>query len=305
MKDKTVIAFGELLWDCLPSGAVLGGAPANFALRMHNLGVSVGLVSKVGKDELGVKARARLAELGVDDSLVQTDDLMPTGTVQVEISKDGNASYTILPNVAYDYILSTPELEETIKKAKLICYGSLVQRAAVSRASLLELLESAPNTTKLVDINLRRDCYSAETIDSSLRYADILKLNDSEVPQVSKILRGVELDPSDFCELIFQYYPIKHVLITRAEKGVFAMSKDGTIVDIAGHQVKVVDTIGSGDAFTAGFVSRFLAGKTLTECCEFGNRLGALVATKQGGMAAITADEIQGLIAATDKAMAA
>lgn len=293
METKDVIAFGELLWDCLPSGTVLGGAPANFALRLHNLGVSVALVSRIGKDELGGQARDRLLGLGLDDTYVQTDDTVPTGTVDVKISPEGNASYTILEGVAYDYITLTPELTELASKAKLICYGSLVQREPVSRATLVSLLEVSPHAVKLVDINLRKNCYSPETIDTSLRFADILKLNESEVAEVSSLLRGLELGVEEFCEYLFMYYGLKHILVTRAEKGVFACSKSGEKVDLNGFVVDVKDTIGSGDAFTAGFVSQFLLKKSLAECCECGNKLGALVATKVGGMATLSATEIE------------
>jgi fructokinase len=290
MKEKFVLAFGEILWDLLPTGPVLGGAVANFALRVHNLGLPVKLVSSLGDDDFGLQARILLKEFGLDDSWIQKNNDSPTGTVEVKLSNDGNASYNIIQDVAYDHIQLTPELEELAMQASVICYGSLIQRHYRSRETLLKLLRLAPNATKIVDINLRKDCYTPETLDSSLLYANILKLNESEVPVVSKALRGIELDSHDFCDLIFTYYGISKILITRAENGVYARSKDGEVLDVPGYKVEVVDTIGAGDAFTAGFISQFVAGKPFEDCCKFGNKLGALVATTRGGMALLKED---------------
>ena len=162
-----IVAFGELLWDLLPSGAQLGGAPANFALRAQGVGCKVSLVTRIGNDAYGKEALATLKTLGLDTSCVQIDERLPTGTVDVQLSEQGNASYHIVKNVAYDHIALVPELEELSSTVDLICFGTLSQRALVSRSTLYSFIEMCPRAIKLVDINLRKECYSPETVRRS------------------------------------------------------------------------------------------------------------------------------------------
>ncbi len=281
---KKIIAIGELLWDCLPSGPVLGGAPANFALRLAELGLQPQLVSCVGKDDLGDAALAQLKDRGLNAELVQRHQSKPTGTVEVSLDESGNASYVINEGVAYGAIEVTEPLLAHSRQADFICFGTLVQREPTSRETLYRILEEARTATKLVDINLRKSCYTKETVQTSLEVSDILKLNQDEVPLVASLVGITAATYQEFAVEVVRRFDMHACLVTRAEHGVYACNRDGEIVDLPGYDVEVADTIGSGDAFTAGFTFKYLQGASLRECCDFGNRIGAVVATKSGGM---------------------
>ncbi len=292
-EHKNVLAYGEILWDLLPSGKVLGGAPANFAFRLSSFGVNVSMLSRVGDDALGREVIAELQKRGVSTDTIQIDPKNPTGTVEVTLSAKGAPSYVINKGVAYDFIEFTPELRTLAAEASVICYGTLVQREKQSRETLYKLLEAAPEATKLLDINLRKDCFSPETVSRSLEYADILKLNDEEVRPVAELLGIVVTGPEDFSKKIIQKFNISICLITKGERGVYARDSRGSQINIPGIAVSVVDTIGSGDAFTAGFLYCYLDGAPIERCCSFGNSVGAAVATTKGGMTALTLEEIR------------
>ncbi len=282
-----VLAFGELLWDCFPNGKVLGGAPANFAYRLQSLQVETRVVSRVGSDELGSVALAELKRGGVDVSQVQVDTAFPTGTVAITLSSSGDASYVINPGAAYDHIEITPELLALAKTAKIFYFGSLIQRHIDSRATLYTLLEAADGAHKILDLNLRKACYSGETVVASLDRADVLKLNHEEVPIVAQLADLPGTTPAHFAQAVIEKYGLSACLITRAEHGVYARSAQGECIEEEGYVVPVVDTVGSGDAFTAGFVAAGLRGDPFVECCRYGNYLGALVAKQKGAMATI------------------
>ena len=177
----TIVSFGEALWDLLPTGPVLGGAPLNFAYRLNSLGHRSIIVSRLGKDDLGAKVREQIVNLGMDDTYLQWDDAYPTGTVDIYFDEDKNPNYTITENVAYDYIESSPNLENIVRSAGCLCFGTLAQRNTVSQQSLLRLLSIFSGKFALLDINLRKNCYSAEILKISLEQANVLKLNDEEL----------------------------------------------------------------------------------------------------------------------------
>jgi fructokinase len=288
-----VLAFGEVLWDNLPDGLVLGGAAANFAGRVQSLGEAVTLVSRIGKDSLGDETVQRLQQMGLDTAEVQRDGEHDTGVVQVHFDAKGSASsYTILENAAYDFIACTPSVLAAAQQAKLIYYGTLAQRNAVGRAALQQLLAAAPHATKLLDVNLRAGCYTAETVQASLAAADILKLNDDEVDEIGKMLGLGKPNMEEFCNAVVAKYGIKLCLVTRGAMGVFARTEEGVAHHIPGFDVSVVDTVGAGDAFTAGFVWSYIRGGTVQDSCEIGNRLGAIVATQRGGAVPVTVAEL-------------
>ena len=296
MSKRSVLAFGEILWDVLPSGKILGGAPGNFSFRLTQEGYDVKLVSRVGKDDLGDELVSELSKRNLNLSLLQVDSDIPTGTVPVTVNAEGNPSFTITKDVAYDYIELTDELEAAAKTSDLLCFGTLVQRSPLTQNTLYSIIDLFADRPRLLDINLRKDCYTDETIFNSLSKCSIVKLNNQEVDVVSKILVLPAADYKMFAKSLLERLPnIELCLITLGENGVFAASKDGTTVSVAGYSVTVSDTIGAGDSFTAGFVAKFLDGKSLEECCEYGNRIGALAATKQGGMGEISREEITSL----------
>ena len=173
--EKTVLAFGEVLWDILPSRTILGGAPFNFIYRVNSLGETGLMISRLGRDELGHRAHGQIVQSGLDTQFIQWDAELPTGTVEVSFDKQNNPDYFIVPDVAYDRIEITEELLDAASAADCVCFGTLSQRAAQSRKTLERLLKEAATGLKLLDINLRKQCYSLETVISSLEKADVLK----------------------------------------------------------------------------------------------------------------------------------
>ena len=184
---KTILAFGEVLWDLLPTGPVLGGAPFNFAHRLHGLGERARMVSRLGADDLGEAALAAITAAGMETGLLQTDPQRPTGTVHITFDADSVADIRITPDAAYDGIDLTPALLDASAAADCLCFGTVAQRGPVSRTTLHALLDAAPQALKLYDINLRRDCFSQETVDASLARTDVLKLNGQEAGMLARM----------------------------------------------------------------------------------------------------------------------
>lgn len=303
----TVVAFGEALWDLLPTGPVLGGAVLNFAYRINSLGIesqgiaSQGaraiLVSSLGRDELGEKARDLLENLGMETEFIQWDDEYPTGTVQVELDSDGKPDFTIIENVAYDYIRPTDRTRELVRTAECLCFGTLAQRTETSRTTLMSLLAEFNGPYVFLDINLRRNCYSEETVLASIARANILKLNEDEAPVVSEMIGLPWKSIPDFAESIIAKTSLLYCVVTLGPLGVFAASSKGKMVYLPTFQVNIEDTVGSGDAFSAGFLRSLLQEQSLPEACMFGNALGALVAGQKGATQKVSVNEIRELMA--------
>ncbi len=299
-----VLAIGELLWDVLPTGKLLGGAPANYAYRLCQLGAPARMISRVGNDSLGDELLGQLAAKDFDLSLIQRDPALPTGTVDVTLSADGNPTFVINTDVAYDSVEATPELLEAAKHAGFVCFGTLSQRSEKTRETLNAVLATATNATKFLDINLRRDCYTKETITSSLHHCDILKLNTSEVAVVCDLLGLGKLTPGELASTMIKDFAISIVLVTLGDKGVLAVSKSGESISVPGISVTVADTIGAGDAFSAGFTFKYLQGAPLKECCQFGNITGAMSAARAGGMPSISTAELEAFISSQNTTLA-
>lgn len=293
---KTILAFGEVLWDILPSCTVLGGAPFNFVYRVNSLGDTGLMVSRLGRDELGQKAFEQVTELGLDTTYIQWDDHLPTGTVQVSFDEENNPDYVIIPQVAYDQIELTDALLEAASTVDCLCFGTLSQRSEKSRKTVEQLLAKASKSLKLLDINLRKDCYNLETVTFSLQKADVLKLNEEEARRLGRMLDVRYQNLPEFCEQMLDRWHLRHCLVTLGEEGVFAMSAQDERVYVPGYRIRLVDSLGSGDAFTAGFVHNILREKSISQACEFGNMLGALVATKKGATAPVTQEDINHLL---------
>ncbi len=280
--SSTIVAFGEALWDLLPTGAVLGGAPLNFAYRVHSLGHRSIIVSRLGKDDLGAKAREQIVTLGMDDTCLQWDDAYPTGTVEIYFDEDKNPDYAINENVAYDYIEFTDDLENIIESADCLCFGTLAQRNTISRRTLQGLLARFSGKFTLLDINLRKNCYSDETLKSSLEQANILKFNDEELAKLADLL-GLQGDSApDQAERLLEHAGLEYCVATLGERGAFALSRRGEKIYSPGYHVSLVDPCGSGDGFAAGFIHALLEGESLKQACRLGNALGAMVAQQEG-----------------------
>ncbi|MBD3185095.1 hypothetical protein GF312_22630 [Candidatus Poribacteria bacterium] len=290
---KTILAFGELLWDLLPTESVLGGAVCNFIYRVNSLGDRGILVSRLGKDKLGEKAFKNVADLGLNKDYLQWDKNHPTGTVPVSFDENNNPNFVIIPDVAYDYIEMTDSLKEIAPKADCICFGTLSQRAHKTRETLMELLELTENSIKLLDINLRKDCYNKETIEYSLEKADILKLNEDELYEISEIFGIYGEDLIQLCESTIKGWNLKYCVVTLGSEGALAVSDEGEKVYDPGYKIQLADSVGAGDAFTAGFAYNILRNKPLGDACRLGNIMGALVSTTKGATVPISSQQIE------------
>ena len=287
----TVVAFGEALWDLLPTGPVLGGAPLNFAYRVHALGHPSIIISRLGKDDFGQKAREQIVTLAMDDTGLQCDDTYPTGTVEIYFDEDKNPDYTIIENVAYDYIEFSDTLANIVEHADCLCFGTLAQRNTVSRRTLQRLLSKFSGKFRLLDINLRKNCYSTETIESSLQQAKILKLNDEEIAILVDLLGLQGNSAPDQAENLLKHTGLEYCVVTLGERGAFALSRRGEKIYVPGYHVNLVDPCGSGDGFTAGFIHALLGGRSLNQACRLGNALGAMVAQQEGATQPISHQE--------------
>jgi len=296
--SSTIVSFGEALWDLLPTGPVLGGAPLNFAYRVNSLGHRSIIVSRLGKDDLGVKAREQIVNLAMDDTYLQWDNAYPTGTVKIYFDEDKNPDYTIIENVAYDYIESSAKLEIIVESADCLCFGTLAQRNTVSRRTLQNLLSKFSGKFRLLDINLRKNCYSAETLNSALEQANILKLNDEELAVLVEFL-GLQGDSvPDQADHLLKQAGLEYCVVTLGERGAFALSHRGEKIYSPGYQVSLVDPCGSGDGFSAGFIHGLHQGKSLNQSCRLGNALGAMVAQQEGATQPITYREVMAFMEA-------
>ena len=287
-----------MLWDLLPGGAVLGGAPFNFAYRAASLGERALVVSRLGTDDLGREAFEQALALGMDTSYVQWDEAAPTGTVEVTFDEDTDPDYTIVPGVAYDSIEVTDALLDVAGSAECFCFGTLIQRTPRARDTLRTLLDASPGSLKLLDINLRRDCYTPETVRLSLEEADIVKLNDEEAGELARRFEMPCEDIPAFCREMTKRWALSHCLVTLSARGAFVGAADGEQIYEPGYRVDVVDPCGSGDAFSAGFLHLYLAGRPLRECCMVANAMGAIVATQKGATAPIGTGELEEFIKA-------
>lgn len=291
MSGQTILSFGEILWDLLPSGEVLGGAPFNFAYRIHSLKYPTMMISRIGIEEYGDRAWDRILQLGMDTQFIQRDEHKPTGTVRITLGANNEPDYFIVPNVAYDFIECMEDIVDAAAKADCICFGTLAQRNEKSRATLRQILANAPDALKILDINLRKNCFTDESVAESLQLADLLKLNQDEAAYLSRVFSLPSAIP-EFCAAAIGRWSLSQCVVTLGDRGSFAQSSSGEAVYAPGYAIQLVDPCGSGDAFTAGFIDRYFRGKSLSECCRFGNALGARVAAQKGATAPVAPEEI-------------
>jgi len=270
------VGLGELLWDLLPEGKQLGGAPANFAYHASMLGNTGITASRVGGDELGKEAIDRLSQLQLSTEYIQVDATAKTGTVAVRLSESGEPSYTITNDVAWDFLEWTTAWQELAEKTDAVCFGSLAQRSPQSRETIRQFLQNTrSNALRVFDVNLRQSFYSPELLAESFRLAHIAKLNEGELREIAK---GMDTDSARRLLLEFD---LQLLCVTRGDHGSLLMTKAET-VEHPGYKVKVADTIGSGDAFTATLIHYYLNGASLQEISDNANRVGAWVASQPG-----------------------
>jgi fructokinase len=282
MKRFTVVGLGELLWDLLPDGKQLGGAPANFAYMTSLLGDEGLVASRVGSDALGRSAARRLQRLGLKSSYLQVDSSHHTGTVKVQVDSAGQPTFEIAESVAWDFFQWTTEWHDLAEQADAVCFGCLAQRSPRSRATVRAFLGAVgQRAVRIFDVNLRQAFYSAETLHESLRLTDILKLNQDELPAVVKLLGHPFQDEETSARWLRGTYKLKLVCVTRGAIGSLLVGEKETSKH-PGCKIRVVDTVGSGDAFTAALVYHYLRRASLSTLNEAANRMGSWVAGQTG-----------------------
>ena len=276
-----IVGIGEVLWDLLPAGPQLGGAPANFAYHAHALGAHACVVTRVGADEFGREILRRLKEQGIADGTVQVDDNSPTGTVTVELSDKGIPNYVIRQNVAWDHLAVTSPALQAIREADAVCFGSLAQRGEISRASIQRLVAAAPaESLRVFDINLRQNYFSGEVIEQSLRLANVLKLNDGELPILANLF-SLPGSTQQQIERLAQQFSLQLVALTRGPAGSL-LFKAGQWSDCPSVPIKIVDTIGAGDSFTVALVLGLLQKMALDEINTLADEVARYVCSCAG-----------------------
>ena len=284
---RFVVGLGEALWDCLPEGKKLGGAPANFAYHAGQfLGQDNTLaVSALGEDSLADETEASLKEHGLNYLMPRVP--YPTGTVQVTLTGDGIPTYDIKENVAWDNIPFTPEIEEVARNCKAVCFGSLAQRNVVSRENIHRFLDATPaDCMKIFDINLRQQFYTKEVIQASLRRCNVLKINDEELVLIGRMFGYPGLDIENKCWLILGKYDLDMLVLTCGTNGSYVFTP-GQMSFQETPKVEVADTVGAGDSFTGSFCAAILEGKPVAEAHKRAVQVSAFVCTQNGAMPVI------------------
>lgn len=288
-----IVGIGEALWDVLPEGKKIGGAPANFAYHASQFGLDSYVVSAIGNDPLGEEIIENFKEKKLKYHIPVTE--YPTGTVQVELDKYGVPLYDINENVAWDNIPFSDELENIAKHTKAVCFGSLAQRSTVSRNTILRFLDTMPkdnDTLKVFDINLRQDFYNTEIINESLRRCNILKINDEELAIISNLNGYPDIDFKDKCWILLGKYNLKIIILTCGTSGSYVFTS-GKVLFKPTPKVKVADTVGAGDSFTASFISSLLKGKSVEEAHDIAVNVSAFVCSQNGPMPALPSEYTQ------------
>ena len=293
IKQRTVVGLGELLWDLLPSGKQLGGAPSNFAYISSLFGNRGIVASRVGEDSLGDSALENLKTLGLETAFVQRDNSHSTGSVGVEIDAAGQPTFTIFENVAWDHLQWTEDWQRLASQADVICFGSLAQRLAESRETVLRFLKATrSDALRIFDVNLRQSFISADVLSESLRLATVAKLNDAELPVVLKTCGLPVQGELENARTLQQHFKLDLVCVTRGAHGsllVNELSADSH----PGYRVTVIDTVGAGDAFTAALAHHFAGGTSLATINTIANQVGSWVASMPGAMPHISREEFQ------------
>lgn len=283
MHNALIIGIGEILWDMLPQGRQLGGAPANFAYHVSKLGMQGVVVSAIGNDALGDEIMSFLEDKNLDLHFMRVEN--PTGVVNIELNDVGIPMYNIVENVAWDSIPFTSELEVLAQNTKAVCFGSLAQRNEVSRNTIRRFIESLPQQClKVFDVNLRQQYYSREIIEWSMTHCDVLKLNDEEIVELKRIWAMEEITDASFCAELQRRYDIKIIILTCGAAGSYVYSKDGAVSFQETPTVDVVDTVGAGDSFTAAFVVSLLKGESIAVAHSKAIAVAAATCTHSGAM---------------------
>lgn len=282
--NEIVVGMGEALWDVLPEGKKIGGAPANFAYHVSQFGLPSCVVSAIGDDALGKEIIENFTSKGLDQLIAEVP--YPTGTVQVEIDQTGIPLYNIKENVAWDNIPYTEHLDALAKRTKAVCFGSLAQRNVVSRNTINHFLDTMPkddDSLIVFDVNLRQGFYNKEILCKSMQNCNILKINDEELITVSRMFGYPGIDLQDKCWILLGKYNLKMLILTCGINGSYVFTP-GNVSFQPTPKVEVADTVGAGDSFTAAFIASILKGKSVTEAHSIAVKTSAYVCTQKGAM---------------------
>lgn len=280
----TIVGMGEALWDVLPEGKKLGGAPANFAYHMSQFGYDSVVVSAVGDDKLGNEILDNLAAKQLQHKIEKVP--YPTGVVQVTLDDAGVPCYEIKENVAWDNIPFTSALEELAQHTQAVCFGSLAQRSVVSHETINRFLDAMPRKEgqyKIFDINLRQGFYNKEILDESFNKCNILKINDEELITISRLFGFPGIDLQDKCWILLAKYNLKMLILTCGINGSYVFTP-GEVSFVETPKVEVADTVGAGDSFTAAFMAAVLAGKSVAHAHKLAVDVSAYICTQNGAM---------------------
>ncbi len=287
---RYVVGLGEVLWDVLPEGKKLGGAPANFA---YHAGQFLGsdntiAISALGEDQLADETIEALREHNLNDLLPRVP--YPTGTVQVSLAEGGIPTYDIKENVAWDNIPFDDDIAAIARNCRAVCFGSLAQRNIVSRTTIQKFLDATPDDClKIFDINLRQQFYTKEIIQESIRRCNILKINDEELVLIGRMFGYPGLDIENKCWLILGKYNLDMLVLTCGTNGSYVFTP-GNVSFQETPKVTVADTVGAGDSFTGSFVGSILSGKSVAEAHHTAVRVSAFVCTQNGAMPEVPAE---------------
>lgn len=282
--NEIVVGMGEALWDVLPEGKKIGGAPANFAYHVSQFGLPSCVVSAIGDDALGKEIIENFTSKGLDQLIAEVP--YPTGTVQVEIDQTGIPLYDIKENVAWDNIPYTEHLDALAKRTKAVCFGSLAQRNVVSRETINHFLDTMPkddDSLIVFDVNLRQGFYNKEILCKSMQNCNILKINDEELITVSRMFGYPGIDLQDKCWILLGKYNLKMFILTCGINGSYVFTP-GNVSFQPTPKVEVADTVGAGDSFTAAFIASILKGKSVIEAHSIAVKTSAYVCTQKGAM---------------------
>lgn len=282
--NEIVVGMGEALWDVLPEGKKIGGAPANFAYHVSQFGLPSCVVSAIGDDALGKEIIENFTSKGLDQLIAEVP--YPTGTVQVEIDQTGIPLYDIKENVAWDNIPYTEHLDALAKRTKAVCFGSLAQRNVVSRETINHFLDTMPkddDSLIVFDVNLRQGFYNKEILCKSMQNCNILKINDEELITVSRMFGYPGIDLQDKSWILLGKYNLKMLILTCGINGSYVFTP-GNVSFQPTPKVEVADTVGAGDSFTAAFIASILKGKSVTEAHSIAVKTSAYVCTQKGAM---------------------
>ena len=288
---RYIVGLGEALWDVLPEGKKLGGAPANFAYHAAQFGLDTIAISALGEDKLAEETIEALKEHSLNYLMPRVP--YPTGTVQVTLTGDGIPTYDIKENVAWDNIPFTDEMAEIAHNARAVCFGSLAQRNVVSRENIHKFLDATPaDCVKIFDINLRQQFYTKEVIKESLQRCNILKINDEELVLIGRMFGYPGLDIENKCWLILGKYNLDMLVLTCGTNGSYVFTP-GQMSFQETPKVEVADTVGAGDSFTGSFVGSILNGKPVAEAHKTAVQVSAFVCTQNGAMPVVP-DRLKG-----------